>query len=140
MSKSVNMERLIQNLDNRLKNKINLTNYTDNNINQNQQYLPLTGSKKEVADSNYSYLNKTTIIKPQIITNKSVKVVKVVKEKIDYLSFCKKYILIFFIFIILSHSEFDYITNIDNMTNLYRIMLKALIFIIILMILNICIK
>tara|TARA_B110000879_G_scaffold212865_1_gene311467 strand:- start:3416 stop:3814 length:399 start_codon:yes stop_codon:yes gene_type:complete len=130
MSKSVNMERLIQNLDNRFKNKINLTN----NIDKKELYLPLTDVKKDVVDSNYSYLNKIAIIKPKIITNQSV---KVVKEKIDYLSSCKKYILIFFIFIILSHSEFDYITNIDNMTNLYKIMLKALIFIIILMILNI---
>lgn len=131
MSKSVNMERLIQNLDNRLENN-------SLNSHNNQTYLPLNENKNNMPDSNFSFINKS---QPQIQL-KPIKQpeVKIVKEKINYLSTCKRYLLIFFIFIILSHQEFDYITNIDNMTNLYRIVLKAVVFVIILMIVNIFVE
>ena len=131
MSKSVNMERLIQNLDNRLENN-------SLNSHNNQTYLPLNENKNNMPDSNFSFINKS---QPQIQL-KPIKQpeVKIVKEKINYLSTCKRYLLIFFIFIILSHQEFDYITNIDNMSNLYRIVLKAVVFIIILMIVNIFVE
>tara|TARA_B110000858_G_scaffold189441_1_gene236217 strand:- start:140 stop:535 length:396 start_codon:yes stop_codon:yes gene_type:complete len=131
MSKSVNMERLIQNLDNRLENN-SLDGYN------NKTYLPLNENKNNIPDANFSFIDKT---QPQVQL-KLIKQpeVKIVKEKINYFSTCKRYLLIFFIFIILSHQEFDYITNIDNMTNLYRIVLKAVVFVIILMIVNIFIE
>ena len=131
MSKSVNMERLIQNLDNRLENN-SLDGYN------NKTYLPLNENKNNIPDANFSFIDKT---QPQAQL-KLIKQpeVKIVKEKINYFSTCKRYLLIFFIFIILSHPEFDYITNIDNMTNLYRIVLKAVVFVIILMIVNIFIE
>ena len=128
MSKSVNMERLIQNLDNRLQSNL---------INSNSQdYLPLNKNIKP--DSNFSFINNKKPVQnktsPPI---KNISSPEVIKEKINYLSICKRYLLIFFIFIILSHQEFDYITNIDTMPNLYRIVLKALVFVIIMMILNV---
>ena len=131
MSKSVNMERLIQNLDNRLENN-------SLNSHNNQTYLPLNENENNMPDSNFSFIDKP---QPQAQL-KPIKQpeVKIVKEKINYLSTCKRYLLIFFIFIILSHQEFDYITNIDNMSNLYRIVLKAVVFIIILMIINIFVE
>jgi len=131
MSKSVNMERLIQNLDNRLENN-SLDGYN------NKTYLPLNENKNNIPDANFSFIDKTQP-QPQLKLIKQPEV-KIVKEKINYFSTCKRYLLIFFIFIILSHQEFDYITNIDNMTNLYRIVLKAVVFVIILMIVNIFIE
>ena len=132
MSKSVNMERLIQNLDNRLQNNLVNTN--------KEEYLPL--NKDITPDSNFSFINKQNIknIPAEPINKIKVQNQTIVDKKVNYLSICKRYFLIFLIFIILSHQEFDYITNIDNMPNLYRIVLKALVFVIILMILNTFVK
>lgn len=135
MSKSVNMERLIQNLDNKLENN------SHNSFN-NKTYLPLNENKNNIPDANFSFIDKTQPQPQPQVQLKLIKhpEVKIVKEKINYFSACKRYLLIFFIFIILSHQEFDYITNIDKMSNLYKIVLKAVVFVIILMILNIFIE
>ena len=122
MSKSVNMERLIQNLDNKLE-KIDTSN--------NKTYLPLVSNNVRLKDANYTSIH--TVSKPQ----KETTILSVPKkEKNNFFSILKRYFLIYLIFIILSHPEFDLIMNIDKLSNIYRIMIKALVFIIIMMILN----
>lgn len=121
MSKSVNIERLIQNLDNRLENMNNTGN---------KQYLPLTSNNNAMKDANY-----TSIPQP-IKTPQKQQIKTSVKKKINLFPVCKRYVLIFLIFIVISHPEFDFIMNIDKFSNLYRLMLKALVFVVILMILN----
>ena len=122
MSKSVNMERLIQNLDNRLENMNNTSN---------KQYLPLTsGSNQAIKDTNYTTVPQKVKIKQKTEPK------PIIKQKINFLPICKRYILIFLIFIVISHPEFDFIMNIEKLSNLYRLMLKALVFVVILMILN----
>lgn len=134
MSKSVNMERLIQNLDNRLENNSFVNNGS-------QKYLPLTDNINDIVDSNFSYLNNNNTVqqKPKKVVLETPKKIEVEVKKTNYFSICKKYILIYFIFVILSHPEFDYITNIDEMNKLYKIMIKGIVFIIILLIINVSI-
>ena len=134
MSKSVNMERLIQNLDNRLENNSFVNNGS-------QKYLPLTNNINDIVDSNFSYLNNNNTVqqKPKNLVLETPKKIEVEVKKTNYFSICKKYILIYFIFVILSHPEFDYITNIDEMNKLYKIMIKGIVFIIILLIINVSI-
>tara|TARA_X000000368_G_C22515863_1_gene486941 strand:+ start:102 stop:482 length:381 start_codon:yes stop_codon:yes gene_type:complete len=122
MSKSVNMERLIQNLDNRLENMNNTGN---------KQYLPLTSNNNNtMKEANY-----TSIPQP-IKTPQKQQLKTPVKKKINLFPICKRYVLIFLIFIVISHPEFDFIMNIEKLSNLYRLMLKAVVFVVILMILN----
>ena len=132
MSKSVNMERLIQNLDNKLE-KIDTSN--------NKTYLPLVSNNVRLKDANYTSIH--TVSKPQkettilSVPKKETTILSVPKkEKNNFFSILKRYFLIYLIFIILSHPEFDLIMNIDKLSNIYRIMIKALVFIIIMMILN----
>ena len=94
-------------------------------------YQPIPTNKS--VDANYSSfiskndnsnLFKTNLVKP----NKN--------NKLNICAIIKKYLITFFIFIILSHKEFDMIANIEEMNILYRIILKALIFTISQIILN----
>ncbi len=108
----------------------------------NNVYRAIPSDKS--VDTNYSSftnnplskkLSKVNIHKVNLLKKDSLIPVKN-NLKLNIISIIKKYLLTFFIFIILSHQEFDMIVNIDDMNIFYRILLKALIFTIIQIILN----
>lgn len=121
MNSSINMDRLIQNLDNKLGNS-NGNSYTDttysniNNINNNINNI---NSKKEKQ------------VKPI-----EVKEIKEPNREKSIIFLIKKYLIIYILYVLLSHPEFDKITNIESMPLIYRIMIKALIMIVIQLILS----
>lgn len=105
----------------------------------NNVYKAIPANKS--VDTNYSSFTNKKIRKVNILKkdSQSESLHMSVKNnlKLNIISIIKKYLLTFFIFIILSHQEFDIIVNIDEMNIFYRILLKALIFTIIQIILNI---
>ena len=121
MNSSINMDRLIQNLDNKLENS-NGNSYTDttysniNNINNN--------------------INNTNNKKEKEIKQIEVKEIKEQKREKSIIFLIKKYLIIYILYVLLSHPEFDKITNIESMPLIYRIMIKALIMIVIQLILS----
>lgn len=118
MNSSINMDRLIQNLDTKLE-KMN---------NTNQTYVSLDN---KYVDEKYSNLEKKVEKPPKFVEKKQV-----VKEEKNVIDMIKKYLIIYIIFVLLSHPEFDKITNIENVPLIYRIMIKALVMIIIQLILS----
>jgi hypothetical protein len=103
----------------------------------NEMYQPIPTNKS--IDANYSSFRSKKevpkmIRKANLFKNNLVKSNK--DNKLNIRAIIKRYLLTFFIFIILSHKEFDMIANIEEMNMLYRIILKALIFTITQIILN----
>lgn len=105
---SVNIDRLIQNLDTKLEK-------------MNGKYV----------DDKYSSLEKKEEKPPKFVEKKPIE-----KENKNLINMIKKYLIIYIIFVLLSHPEFDNITNIENVPLIYRIMIKALVMIIIQLILS----
>ena len=125
MNSSINMDRLIQNLDNKLENS-NGNSYTDttysniNNINNNINNINSNiNSKKE-----------------KQVKQIEVKEIKELNREKSIIFLIKKYLIIYILYVLLSHPEFDKITNIESMPLIYRIMIKALIMIVIQLILS----
>ena len=127
MKDSLNLKTLSRDLD--------LHNTKNFNPGNGVVYLSTTTNKEnKIVDSNYSFKpvsSKQSPLKKNIL-RKSIND----KPVFNIRKIIKRYLLTFFIFIILSHPEFDMIVNIDEMTTIYRIFLKALVFIIIQIILN----
>ena len=98
-------------------------------------YLSTTNNENKTVDSNFSSFKPTLTKEPEVKKNILIKSNNQ-KPILNAKNIIKRYLLTFFVFIILSHPEFDMIVNIDEMNTIYLVFLKALVFTIIKIILN----
>ena len=98
-------------------------------------YLSTTNNENKTVDSNFSSFKPTLTKEPEVKKNILIKSNNQ-KPILNAKNIIKRYLLTFFVFIILSHPEFDMIVNIDEMNTIYLVFLKALVFTIIQIILN----